>query len=192
MKKITINDICLAGLMAAAVYVTSAFLQIPIPTALDNTRLHLGNVMCLLSGFLLGPVLGGFAAGIGSAFFDITNPLYISSAPFTFAFKFFMAWSCGRIAAGGDGHKPVLTRYLVAGIIGNGSYVVLHLTKGFMENYFFLRWPLAGVIASTLQKGLVSTVNAIVAVAVAVPLALAMKPAIARILQADERHNREQ
>lgn len=187
MKKITINEICLVGLMAATVYVASAFLQIPIPTALDNTRLHMGNVMCLLSGFLLGPVLGGFAAGIGSAFFDITNPLYISSAPFTFAFKFFMAWSCGRIAAGGDGHKPALARYLLAGIVGNGSYVILYLTKGFMENYFFLRLPFEGVIASTLQKGIISTVNAIVAVAVAAPLALAMKPAIARIRLANKR-----
>lgn len=187
MKKITINDICLVGLMAAAVYVASAFLQIPIPTALDNTRLHLGNVMCLLSGFLLGPVLGGFAAGIGSAFFDLTNPLYISSAPFTFAFKFFMAWSCGRIAAGSDGHKPALVRYSVAGIVGTGSYVILYLTKGFIENYFFLRMPLAGVILSTLEKGAVSAVNAVVAVVVAAPLALAMKPAIARIRQASER-----
>lgn len=183
MKKITINDICLTGLMAAAVYVASAFLQIPIPTALDNTRLHMGNVMCLLSGFLLGPVLGGFAAGIGSAFFDITNPLYLSSAPFTFAFKFFMAWICGRIAAGGEGHKPVLARYLAAGIIGNGSYVILYLTKGFLENYFFLGMPLAGVLTSTFQKGIISAVNAVVAVAVAIPLALAMKPSIVKIRQ---------
>jgi len=187
MKKITINEICLVGLMAAAVYVASAFLQIPIPTALDNTRLHMGNVMCLLSGFLLGPVLGGFAAGIGSALFDITNPLYISSAPFTFAFKFFMAWICGRIAAGGDGYKPALVRYFVAGIVGNGSYIILYLTKGFMENYFFLGMPLEGVLVSTFQKGFISTVNAVVAVTVAVPLALAIKPAVVRIRQANER-----
>ena len=44
--------------MAAAVYVASAFLQIPIPTVIDNMRLHMGNVICLLSGLLLGPVQG--------------------------------------------------------------------------------------------------------------------------------------
>lgn len=187
MKKITVSDICLTGLMAATVYVASAFLQIPIPTALDNTRLHMGNVMCLLSGFLLGPVLGGFAAGIGSAFFDITNPLYISSAPFTFAFKFFMAWICGQIAAGDGSHKPAPVRYLVAGIAGSGSYVILYLLKGFLENYFFLKMPLEGVILSTFQKGLISTVNAVVAVAVAAPLALAIRPAITRIHQANKR-----
>lgn len=57
MKKVSIKEIALIGIMAAAVYVSSAFLQIPIPTAIDNTRLHMGNVMCLLSGLLLGAFL---------------------------------------------------------------------------------------------------------------------------------------
>ena len=48
----------MVGVMAAAVYVASAFLQIPIPTVIDNMRLHMGNVICLLSGLLLGPVQG--------------------------------------------------------------------------------------------------------------------------------------
>ncbi len=55
MKKITIKEIARIGIMAAAVYVASAFLQIPVPTAIDNTRLHMGNVLCLLAGMLLGP-----------------------------------------------------------------------------------------------------------------------------------------
>ena len=48
----------MVGVMAAAVYVASAFLQIPNPTVIDNMRLHMGNVICLLSGLLLGPVQG--------------------------------------------------------------------------------------------------------------------------------------
>ncbi len=104
MKKITIREIARIGIMAAAVYVASAFLQVPIPTAIDNTRLHMGNVMCLLSGMLLGPLQGGLAAGIGSMFFDLTNPAYIASAPFTFIFKFVMAWICGKITSGSPAH----------------------------------------------------------------------------------------
>ena len=33
MKKITIKEIARIGIMSAAVYVASAFLQVPIPTA---------------------------------------------------------------------------------------------------------------------------------------------------------------
>lgn len=183
-KKISVSEICLVGLMAAAVYVASAFIQIPIPTAIDNTRIHMGNVMCLLSGLLLGPLWGGMAAGIGSMFFDLTNPAYVTSAPFTFVFKFLMAWICGTVAMGKGGQGITSVRSLIGGIAGNGTYVVLYLTKGFIENYFFLRMPIEGVLASTVQKGIVSTANAVIAVAVAVPLAMAMKPAINRILMA--------
>lgn len=181
-KNISIHEICLVGLMAAAVYVASAFIQIPIPTAIDNTRIHMGNVMCLLSGLLLGPVWGGMAAGIGSMFFDLTNPAYVTSAPFTFVFKFLMAWICGTIALGKDKQGITSVRSLIGGIAGNGTYVVLYLTKGFIENYFFLRMPVEGVLASTIQKGIVSSANAVIAVVVAVPLAMAMKPAVKRIL----------
>ena len=62
MKRITIRQTAFIGIMAALVYVTSAFLQIQIPTAIGSTRLHMGNVMCLLSGLLLGGFQGGLAA----------------------------------------------------------------------------------------------------------------------------------
>lgn len=181
-KKISIGEICLIGLMAAAVYVASAFIQIPIPTAIDNTRIHMGNVMCLLSGLLLGPVWGGMAAGIGSMFFDLTNPAYVTSAPFTFVFKFLMAWICGRIALGRDGSSVSFKRSLIGGILGNGTYVILYLAKGAIENGLFLHMPMEAIIASSIEKGIVSVANAIIAVAVAVPLSMVMRPAVTRIL----------
>ena len=180
-KKITVKEICLVELMVAAVYVASEFLQIPIPTAIGNTRLHMGNVMCLLSRILLGPVWGGLSAGIGSTFFDLTNLAYITSAPFTFAFKFIMAWICGMMVKGGNKEKRIY-RYAVAAALGAFAYVVLYLTKGFVENYFVLHIPFDAVWLSIGQKGIVSVVNAVVSVIVVVPLSLALKPAISRML----------
>lgn len=47
------------ALLGALVFVSS-MLSVPIPVAIgDITRIHLGNIFCLLSGFLLGPVGGG-------------------------------------------------------------------------------------------------------------------------------------
>lgn len=116
MKKVSIKEIALIGIMAAAVYASSVFLQIPIPTAIDNTRLHIGNVMCLLSGLLLG------------------------------AF----------------------------------SYVVLYLAKSFIEHRFVLGLPIDAVLLTVSQKAVVSGMNAVVAVVVAVPLAAALRPALNR------------
>ena len=182
MKKFSVKQVAFIGIMAALVYVTSAFLTIQIPTAIGSTRLHMGNVMCLLSGLLLGPVFGGLAAGIGSMLFDLTNPLYIASAPFTFAFKFFMAFVCGLIAlkTGKERHWKTI----LAAVIGAGAYVVLYLGKTFVEDYFVLGLPFDAVWLTVGQKGIVSTVNGVLAAVVSVPLFWALRPLLrkARLL----------
>ncbi len=180
MKKITVRDVALIGIMAAAVYAASAFLQIPIPTAIGSTRLHMGNVMCLLSGMLLGATPGGLAAGIGSMFFDLTNPVYIASAPFTFAFKFMMAWLCGKIIS--KYGTSLKKRYLAGATAGAFLYVLLYLSKCFIEDRLILSLPPEAVILTIAQKGIVSSVNAAIAVAVAVPLGLALRPAAAKFI----------
>ncbi len=189
MKKITIKEIARIGIMAAAVYVASAFLQIPVPTAIDNTRLHMGNVLCLLAGMLLGPLQGGLAAGIGSLFFDLTNPAYIASAPFTFAFKFAMAWICGRIVRGHTAR--VKRRYALGGIAGAFAYVLLYLSKSFLEHRFVLGLPMEAVMLTITQKAVVSGVNAMVACLVAVPLGLALRPVMIEIFGGDTYHQND-
>jgi uncharacterized membrane protein len=177
MKRITIRQVALIGILSAMVYVTSAFLQIPIPTAIGNTRLHMGNVMCLLSGLLLGPVYGGLAAGIGSMFFDLLNPAYIASAPFTFAFKFTMAWVCGQLAH----RQPAKNGWLIAGaVLGAMTYVILYLSKSFLGDYLVLGMPFDAVWISVTQKAVVSITNGVIASAVSVPLYLALRPALTR------------
>ena len=178
MKKLSIKQISFIGIMAALVYVTSAYLQINIPTAIGSTRLHMGNVMCLLSGLLLGPVQGGLAAGFGSMLFDLTNPAYIASAPFTFAFKFLMAWVCGMIAH--KCGKEVLWKYILGAAIGAITYVILYLGKTFIESYFIMGIPMNTVWITVTQKGLVSTVNGIIAAAVSVPLYMTLRPLLKR------------
>lgn len=172
-RKMTIADIAQIGIMAAAVYAASAFLQIPIPTVIGSTRLHMGNVMCLLAGMLLGTFGGGLAAGIGSMLFDLTNPAYISSAPFTFLFKFGMAWLCGKITRSSFGAAKV--RYLSGALCGSLFYVLCYLSKNFVEHRFVFGLPMQAVMLTVAQKALVSGVNALVACIVAVPLGLALR-----------------
>lgn len=177
-KKITLKELSLISVMAASVYVASAFLQIPIPTPIGSTRLHMGNVICLLSGMFLGAWQGGLAAGIGSMLFDLTNPAYISSAPFTFLFKFLMAWLCGKIIAGRGVRK---WRFLFGAVSGSVLYIVLYLSKSFVTYRFALCLPLQAVLLTISQKAIVSGANAVVAVCVAVPLGLALSPAVRKL-----------
>ena len=53
-RKFNTYDIVLVGVMSAVVFAAN-FLSIPIG---DVTRIHFGNVFCVLSGILLGAVRG--------------------------------------------------------------------------------------------------------------------------------------
>ena len=95
-KKFTIYQLAFTALMAALVFVSTQF-NIKIPLGMGVTSMiSFGNIFCILSALLLGPIYGGLAAGIGSFFFDLLDPVFITSAPFTLVFKFIMAFVCGN------------------------------------------------------------------------------------------------
>ncbi len=91
--KFSTLKLTIIGLMAAMVFVATNF-RIEIPTPLGPTMLHLGNVMCVLSGLLFGPITGGLSAGFGSAMFDLFNPTYAPEAWIVGAFTYVILYTC--------------------------------------------------------------------------------------------------
>ena len=86
-QKISTKKIVLTALMAALTFVGS-YLRIKLPVSvMGTTAFHLGNIFCALSGILLGPGLGGLAAGMGSMIFDMMDPNYIDECLITFVMK---------------------------------------------------------------------------------------------------------
>lgn len=92
-----------------------------------------------------------------------------------------MAWICGKITSGSPAHLK--QRYVAGGIAGAFAYVVLYLSKSFIEHRFVLGLPLEAVMLTVTQKAVVSSVNAIVACVVAVPLGLALRPVMAKMIK---------
>lgn len=172
-----IYRIVLWAVFAALVFVGS-MVSVPIPVAIgDITRIHLGNIFCLLAGFVLGPVGGGLAAGVGSALYDMTNPAYIASAPFTFAFKFLLAAVCGWVAWAG-GRKAAEHKWnILAAVSGSVTYMILYLGKSFIQG-LLLGSEMGAVLTSLATKFVTSGVNAIIAVVVSVPLCAAIRAAL--------------
>lgn len=177
--KITVLDIAAIGLMAAVIFIAT-FFRIQIPTALGKTMIHFGNIFCLLAGLMLGNMRGGLAAGMGSMIFDLTDPLFISSAPWTFLFKFAMAYTAGTIAYSGGAEGDRLRRNIVAVTCGAVLYTTLYVGKNFIFDYFLLRNPLETVLIANAQRGIVSIFNAIVAAVVSVMFAPAFRNAMKR------------
>lgn len=97
-KKFSVYDLVIVGVMAAIIFVLTYFIKIKIPTPAGETMLKVANAFCLLAGILFGGLRGGLAAGIGSMFYDLLDPTYITSAPTTFLKFFLMALFCGLVA----------------------------------------------------------------------------------------------
>lgn len=88
MKKENLLKIVLTALFAALTYVATTVVQIPIPAT--GGYINLGDCFVLLSAFLLGPVFGAAAGGIGSALADLLSG-YTQYALGTFIIKAAMA-----------------------------------------------------------------------------------------------------
>lgn len=171
-KNYTTKKIAIVALMIGLVYVGS-LISFYIPVGIGTpTRLHLGNGFCLLSGLILGPIWGGFAAGVGSVFLDLTNPAYIAGAPITFIFKFLMGAVCGAIAMDKSGHGINKRKNLIGGILGQLTYIVLYIGKTFLSLNLLFGVPKEGAWATLATKLGSSVINAVFAVLISMALML--------------------
>lgn len=80
------KKLVLSALFAALACLLTMIIQIPAPTGYVN----LGDCAVLLAGWVLGPLWGGAAAGVGSMLADVLNG-WGAYAPATFLIKFVMA-----------------------------------------------------------------------------------------------------
>ncbi len=84
------KKIILTSLLSALICVSTMIIKIPTPT---NGYIHPGDGFVLLSSILLGPLLGGFAAGFGSALADLVSG-YVIYVPATFIIKALTSIAC--------------------------------------------------------------------------------------------------
>lgn len=173
MNNLNTKKLTYTGLFIALVFIFSAFFQIPLKTPMGETRFHLGNTFCLLAGIILGPGLGGLASGLGSVIFDLTNPLYFASAPFTFINKFMMGFVAGLVFKK-IGRKDSKISVIIAGILGQVTYIVLYLLYTFLKNKIAMGLSTAANLTEVVQKLGVSSINGIISVIIASIFALAI------------------
>lgn len=81
------KQIVAASMLAALTCVATMVIKIPSPL---NGYLNLGDCVVLLAGWMLSPVYGFLAAGVGSALADLFSG-YVVYAPATFVIKGLMA-----------------------------------------------------------------------------------------------------
>lgn len=174
LKKSNTYNLVLSSIMATFI-VISTFISITLPVGGTAATFHLGNITCLLSGILLGPVYGALAAAIGSLAFDLLNPIYIASAPFTVIFKFTMVFICGVIAHSHDKNGEDTLYNILGSASGSLTYIVLRTLKSLIVNLYFLKMEPLTATLLTLNGCLVSLFKSAITVTVVATLAPLIK-----------------
>lgn len=172
MKTVTV------GLMAALVFVGN-YLSIPVPNGFLVSRIHLGNSMCLLAGLLFCGSTGGLSSGIGGALYDLLNPAYALSAPYTFISKFAMGYVAGKLNKRNLGGVIPVSTTITAAVLGQLTYIVLYLVKSFFTVLIIggtaeAAWAAVGTNAVT------SSITAVISVIISVPLYVALRAALTK------------
>ena len=101
-----------AGVMAALTAVLTAFPQVYIPAT--RGYLNFGDIMIFVSAFTFGPIVGGFAGGIGSAISDVATG-YAYFSPFTLVIKGLEGLIAGLISNRMSEKRNILA-VIVAGV----------------------------------------------------------------------------
>lgn len=175
------HKLALLGMMTAVVFAGN-YARVTMPLAIaGQTSFTLANILCCLSGLLLGPI-GGLASGLGSALFDFTDPRFAAEFWITFLNKGAMGLVTGlavkdTLARDGLPYR----RALIAVILGCMTYYILYFFKSFFYNGILLQALEPAVAAAVLPLKIpASLFNASVAILAAPPLALAIREALDR------------
>ena len=176
-QQLSTKRIVLAALMAALTVVGSG-LRIKLPSAVLGTNaFHLGNIFCALSGILLGPGLGGLAAGLGSAIYDMFDPMYIAECWLTFLMKGAYGLITGLIVWSGKNRESYLKTTL-ATLAGAVTYAALYLAKNYIKGIIVKGLAPAASALALLEKIPPTVFNAVVAILFAPMLAVAIRKAL--------------
>lgn len=122
--------IVLAGLLAALTCVATMIIRIPT----IKGYVHIGDCMVIASGILLGPIVGGLAAGIGSMLADLLGGYYVFSIA-TFIIKFLAAFAAGIAYIA---FKKIVKKYDLPAVIiaGIASEVIVVLGYFVFEIFY--------------------------------------------------------
>lgn len=183
---ITTKKIVITALMAALTVAGSA-IRVTLPIDIGgNTSFHLGNIMCALSGLLLGPWYGALAAGIGSMIYDFTNPLYIAESWITLLTKGAYGLVAGLVFLGAaklfrKQERAVWVAYVrasIASAAGAVTYAVLYLLKSYLKGILVSGLTHDAALLALAAKLPATIFNGAVAIIFAPILVVAIKAAL--------------
>lgn len=144
-----LSKLVLSALFTALCCVATIVIQIPIP--LTEGYIHPGDAFVFLSGILLGPLYGGFAAGVGSMLADIFTG-YMNYAPGTLLIKLSSAIIVGALFHLLHSKIEKSSNSILSVIISSILGAIIIVLGYFFYSFFFLGTGYAAVVTSILPN----------------------------------------
>ncbi len=133
-----------AALMTAFTCVATMIIHIPTPTL---GYIHPGDCMVLLSGIILGPVVGGVAAGLGSCLADAFTGYTIYIIP-TFVIKMVTAMIASMLFRTLSHKFNRTTAFILAGVAAEINMVFGYFINKIIKTMFLAgAWNPEGFLA---------------------------------------------
>lgn len=155
MKNEKLYKIIVSAMMAALTCVATMIIQIPSPM---QGYVNMGDVIVLMCGWILGPVYGVLAAGIGSMLADMLSS-YMHYAPGTLITKAavaliaYLLFTLLRRGKKSEGTKGLVIPLIVSGVVAEIAMVVLYFA--YASLILGKGWAAASSIPGNLLQGLV-------------------------------------
>ena len=169
------------ALFAALSCISTMLITIPTPT---GGFVHLGDGMALLCGWLLGPIWGSVAAGLGGMLADLFSgyPLY---APATFIIKGAMAAIAYFI------YKMLKKHHIVALIAGGVIGEIFMIFGYFMYEMTVCGYGLGAIVGVPANgvQGVMGVISGIILIEVMKKTKLTQKMSIRKGIFKDDRNN---
>lgn len=149
-----IQKIVTTALFMAIICVATLVIQIPSPAT--NGYFNLGDCFVLLAGWLLGPVYGMIASGVGSSLADAITG-YVTYVPATLIIKALMAVIAYLI------FKALKSKPLIGRVVGAVASECLMVLGYFAYEALILGYGMSAALSipSNLMQGLVSVVASV-------------------------------
>lgn len=145
-KNEKIQLLVLAGLFAAIITVSTMIIRIPTPT---KGYINLGDCFVNIAGWLLGPLYGGTAAGIGSALSDLFAGYTVYILP-TFIIKGLMAVTAYAVYKALSKRTPSIVGRIVSAVAAELVMIVGYAVfEAFL--YSSVTTALTGVAGNVVQ-----------------------------------------
>ncbi len=179
--RFSVQKLALLGMMTALVFAGN-YLRVIMPIAIGGkTSFTLANILCCMSGLVLGPA-GGLASGLGSALYDLTNPLYAAECWLTFLTKGAMGLVAGlTVKKALSEDKLTYPKALTGAILGCVTYYILYFAKSVFYDGILLEGLTLTVAVAVIPLKLPASIfNAAVAIIGAPVLTIAVRSALKR------------